>query len=220
MHGMYVCTPQLAGGNPLVGPNSFKTLGEGPRLVPPKREFPLLTVPTPEGWKAEYTLASRMQIHESLTVLALLTRGEARTSDPWICSLMLYHLSYLTRGVILKVLRVNDLPLPPPHFKHLSLLPPPLPPTLPPIKILIIHMHTHIHTYIHTYTHTYIHTYYLLNGLFSHGGRESTHPLPLTRFGRSRISYIHTYIHTYITITVLHVPESTDARPSFAEWVV
>ena len=93
---MYVCTPQLAGGNPLVGPNSFKTLGEGPRLVPPKREFPLLIVPTPKGWKAEYTLASRMQIHESLTVLALLTRGEARTSDPWICSLMLYHLSYLT----------------------------------------------------------------------------------------------------------------------------
>ena len=100
MHGMYVCTPQLAGGNPLVGPNSFKTLGEGPRLVPPKREFPLLIVPTPKGWKAEYTLASRMQIHESLTVLALLTRGEARTSDPWICSLMLYHLSYLTTTYI------------------------------------------------------------------------------------------------------------------------
>ena len=93
---MYVCTPQLAGGNPLVGANSFKTLGEGPRLVPPKREFPLVIVPTPKGWKAEYTLASRMQIHESLTVLALLTRGQARTSDPWICSLMLYHLSYLT----------------------------------------------------------------------------------------------------------------------------
>ena len=100
MHGMYVCTPQLAGGNPLVGPNSFKTLGEGPRLVPPKREFPLLIVPTPKGWKAEYTLASRMQIHESLTVLALFTRGEARTSDPWICSLMLYHLSYLTTTYI------------------------------------------------------------------------------------------------------------------------
>ena len=64
MHGMYVCTPQLAGGNPLVGPNSFKTLGEGLRLVPPKGEFPLLIVPTPEGWKAEYTLASRMQIHD------------------------------------------------------------------------------------------------------------------------------------------------------------
>ena len=82
---MYVCTPQLAGGNTLVGPNSFKTLDEGPRLVPLKREFPLLIVPTPEGWKVEYTLASRMQIHESLTVLALLTKGEARTSDPWIC---------------------------------------------------------------------------------------------------------------------------------------
>ena len=57
---------------------------------------PLLTVPTPEGWKAEYTLASRMQIHESLTVLVFLARGKAQTSDPWICSLMLYHLSYLT----------------------------------------------------------------------------------------------------------------------------
>ena len=51
---------------------------------------------TQARWKAEYTLASRMQIHESLTVLALLTRGEARTSDPWICSLMFYHLSHLT----------------------------------------------------------------------------------------------------------------------------
>ena len=80
--------PQLAGGHPLVGPNSFKTLGEGPRLVPPKREFPLLIVKTSEGWKAEYTLGSRMQIHESLTVLALLTRGEARTGDPLICSLI------------------------------------------------------------------------------------------------------------------------------------
>ena len=99
MHGMYVCTPQLAGGNPLVGPNSFKTLGEGLRLVPLKRSSPLLIVPTPEGWKAEYTLASRMQIHESLTVLALLTRDEARTSNPWICSLMLYHLSYLSTHI-------------------------------------------------------------------------------------------------------------------------
>ena len=62
--------------------NVLKTFGEGPRLVPPKREFPLLIVPTPEGWKAEYTLASRMQIYESLTVLALLTSGEARTGDP------------------------------------------------------------------------------------------------------------------------------------------
>ena len=100
MHGMYVCTPQLAGGNPIVGPNSFKTLGEGPRLVPAKRGFPLLTVPTPEGWKAKYTLASRMQIHESLTDLALLTRGETRTSNPWICSLMLNHLSYLTTYIV------------------------------------------------------------------------------------------------------------------------
>ena len=29
---------------------------------------------------------------------------------------------------------------PPPHFKHLSLLPPPHPPPLPPLKILIIHL--------------------------------------------------------------------------------
>ena len=79
---MYVCTPQLAGGSPLFGPNSLKTLGEGLKLVPLKREFPQLTVPILEGWKAEYTLASRMQIYESLTVLALLTRGEARTVDP------------------------------------------------------------------------------------------------------------------------------------------
>ena len=69
-----------------------KVRGSSPR----RGSSPLLIVPTPEGWKAEYTLASRMQIHDSLTVLALLTRGEARTSDPWICSLMLYHLSYLT----------------------------------------------------------------------------------------------------------------------------
>ena len=63
---------------------------------PQRGSSPLLIVLTLDGWKAEYTLASRMQIHESLTVLALLTRGEARTSDPWICSLMLYHFSYLT----------------------------------------------------------------------------------------------------------------------------
>ena len=69
-----------------------KVRGSSPR----RGSSPLLIVPTPEGWKAEYTLASRMQINESLTVLAFLTRGEARTSDPWICSLMLYHLSYLT----------------------------------------------------------------------------------------------------------------------------
>ena len=42
-------TPQLAGGNPLVGPNSFKTLGEGPRLVPPKREFPPTHCTDPGG---------------------------------------------------------------------------------------------------------------------------------------------------------------------------
>ena len=46
---MYVCTPQLAGGNPLVGPNSFKTLGEGPRLVPLKREFPPTHCSDPGG---------------------------------------------------------------------------------------------------------------------------------------------------------------------------
>ena len=96
MHGMYVCTSQLAGGNPLVGPNSFKTLGEGPRLIPLKKEFPLLIVLTLEGWKAECTLTSGMQICKSLILLALLTIGEARTRDVWICSLMLYSLSYLT----------------------------------------------------------------------------------------------------------------------------
>ena len=122
-HAWHVCEyPPVAGGNPLVGPNSFKALGEGPRLVPPKREFPLLIVPTPAGWKAEYTLASRMQIHESLTVLALLTRGEARTSDPWICSLMLYHLSYLTTIYIHTYIHT---------YIH-------------------AYMHTYIHTYIHT----------------------------------------------------------------------
>ena len=117
---------------PWLVPILFKTLGEGPRLIPRRGSSPLLIVPTPEGWKAEYTLVSRMQIHESLTVLALLTRGEARTSDPWICSLMLYHLSYLTT------------------------------------------------TYIYTYIHTYIHTdHHLLNGLFSHGGREKYPPAAL-----------------------------------------
>ena len=69
---------------------------EAEKGVPLKREFPLLIVPTPERWKAEYTLANRMQIYESVTVLALLTSGEARTGDSYICSLMLYHLSYLT----------------------------------------------------------------------------------------------------------------------------
>ena len=66
----------------MVSLNSFKTLGKGPRFNPPKREFPLLIAPTLEGWKAEYTLAGRMQIYESLIVLALLTGGEARTGDP------------------------------------------------------------------------------------------------------------------------------------------
>ena len=129
---MYVCTPQLAGGNPLVGPNSFKTLGEGPRLVPLKREFPLLIVLTLKGWKAEYTLASRMQIHESLTVLALLNRGEARTSDPWICSLMLYHLSYLTIHTYIHT------------HTH---------------TYIHTYIHTYTQTYIHTYRHTYVRTY-------------------------------------------------------------
>ena len=73
-----------------------KVRGSSPR----RESSPLLIVPTPEGWKAEYLLASRMQIHESLTALALLTRGEARTGDPWIYSLMLYHLSYLTTTYI------------------------------------------------------------------------------------------------------------------------
>ena len=84
-----VATPWLV---PILLRPLVKVRGSSPR----RGSSPLLIVPTPKGWKAEYTLASRMQIHESLTVLALLTRGEARTSDPWICSLMLYHLSYLT----------------------------------------------------------------------------------------------------------------------------
>ena len=97
MHGMYVCTPPVGWWQPPGWSQFFsrplvKVQGSSPR----KGSSPLLIVPTPKEWKAEYTLASRMQIHESLTVLALLTRGEARTSDPWICSLMLYHLSYLT----------------------------------------------------------------------------------------------------------------------------
>ena len=84
-----VATPWLV---PILLRPLVKVRGSSPR----RGSSPLLIVPTPKGWKAEYTLASRMQIHESSTVLALLTRGEARTSDPWICSLMLYHLSYLT----------------------------------------------------------------------------------------------------------------------------
>ena len=81
---------------PILLRSLVKVRGSSPR----RGSSPLLLVPTPKGWKAEYTLASRMQIHESPTVLALLTRGEARTSDPWICSLMLYHLSYLTTTYI------------------------------------------------------------------------------------------------------------------------
>ena len=88
-----VATPWLV---PILLRPLVKVRGSSPR----RGSFPLLIVPTPKGWKAEYTLASRMQIHESLRVLALLTRGEARTSDPWICSLMLYHLSYLTTTYI------------------------------------------------------------------------------------------------------------------------
>ena len=86
---LLVATPWLV---PILLRPLVKVRGSSPR----RGSSPLLIVLTPKGWKAEYTLASRMQIHESLTVLALLTRGEARTSDPWICSLMLYHLSYLT----------------------------------------------------------------------------------------------------------------------------
>ena len=92
---MYVCTPRLVA-TPWLVPILLRPLVKVQGSSPRRGSSPLLTVPTPEGWKAEYTLASRMQIHESLTVLALLTRGEARTSDPWLCSLMLYHLSYLT----------------------------------------------------------------------------------------------------------------------------
>ena len=94
-----------------------KVRGSSPR----EESSPLLIVPTPEGWKAEYTLASRMQIHASLTVLALLTRGEARTGDPWICSLMLYHLSYLTTYI---------------HTYIHTLC------------LYIVYIHTYIHTYI------------------------------------------------------------------------
>ena len=98
MHGMYVCTPPPSWlvATPWLVPILLRPLVKIRGSSPRRGSSPLLIVPTPEGWKAEYTLASRMQIHESLTVLALFTRGEARTSDPWICSLMLYHLSYLT----------------------------------------------------------------------------------------------------------------------------
>ena len=95
-NGMYVCTPSWLVATPWLVPILLRPLVKVRGSSPRRGSSPLLIVPTPEGWKAEYTLASRMQIHESLTALALLTRGEARTSDPWICSLMLYHLSYLT----------------------------------------------------------------------------------------------------------------------------
>ena len=120
-----VATPWLV---PIVLRPLVKVRGSSPR----GGSSPLLIVPTPEGWKAEYTLASRMQIHESLTVLALLTRGEARTSDPWICSLMLYHLSYLTTGWV-----------------------------YPSVQFIVYYIYTytyiHIHIYIYIYTYTYIH---------------------------------------------------------------
>ena len=93
---MYVCTPSWLVATPWLVPILLRPLVKVRGSSPRRGSSPLLIVPTPKGWKAEYTLASRMQIHESLRVLALLTRGEARTSDPWICSLMLYHLSYLT----------------------------------------------------------------------------------------------------------------------------
>ena len=93
---MYVCTPSWLVATRWLVPILLRPLVKVRGSSPRRGSSPLLIVPTPEGWKAEYTLASRMQIHESLTVLALLTRGEARTSDPWICSLMFYHLSYLT----------------------------------------------------------------------------------------------------------------------------
>ena len=93
----------------------LKVRGSSPR----RGSSPLLTVPTPEGWKAEYTLASRMQIHETLTVLALLT------SDPWICSLMLYHLSYLTTTYTYTYIYIY------------------------------IHTYIYIHIYIHTYIYIY-----------------------------------------------------------------
>ena len=40
MHGMYVCIPRLAGSNPLVSTNSFKTFGEGPSPPPPPPSVP------------------------------------------------------------------------------------------------------------------------------------------------------------------------------------
>ena len=93
---MYVCTPSWLVATPWLVQILLRPLVKVQGSSPQRGSSPLLIVPTPEGWKAEYTLASRMQINESLTALALLTRGEARTDDPWICSLMLYHLLYHT----------------------------------------------------------------------------------------------------------------------------
>ena len=123
-----VATPWLV---PILLRPLVKVRGSSPR----RRSSPLLIVPTPKGWKAEYTLASRKQIHESLTVLALLTRSEARTSDPWICGLMLYHLSYLTTSYI--------------HIHTYTYI------------YIHIHTYTYIYIHIHTYTYIYIHTYML-----------------------------------------------------------
>ena len=126
---MYVCTPpSWLVATPWLVPILLRPLVKVRGSSPRRGSSPLLTVPTPKGWKAEYTLASRMQIHELLTVLALLTRGEARTSDPWICSLMLYHLSYLTTFIHTYI------------HTCMSYLPPEL--------------SDHIHTYIHTYMHS------------------------------------------------------------------
>ena len=87
MHGMYVCTaPSVGWWQPLVGPNFSKTLGEGPRLIPPNGGVPPYSLCRPRR-KAEYTLASRMEIYGSLAVLVLLTRGEAETGESQICSL-------------------------------------------------------------------------------------------------------------------------------------
>ena len=94
---MYVCTPQLAGANPLVGPNSFKTLGEGPRLVPPEKGVPPYSLYRP---RRDGRLSTPWPGECRLTALVLLTRGETPTGDQWICSLMLYHLSYLTTTYI------------------------------------------------------------------------------------------------------------------------
>ena len=125
---MYVCTPSWLVATPWLVPILLRPLMKVRGSSPRRGSSPLLIVPTLEGWKAEYTLASRMQIHESLTVLALLTRGEARTGDPWICSLMLYHLSYLTTYYLTTYIHT---------YTH-------------------TYIHIYIHTYIHTYIYIYI----------------------------------------------------------------